>query len=460
MALVLLNAVVRFLFIGLNELAHDEPFTVFQAHRSLTALWEMLRSENNPPLYFLLIKCWLPVAGHDAAWLRLPSAMASALTVWPLFLTAARMGNMRIGWTAALLFTFSSFEQGFAHEVRAYSLLQLLGAATIWQVVRHALGAAHQATIGARTIGWAILLNIMLVYTHFFGWLIIGIQALAVLLLPSLHPARRMFLKVFLATCLSYLPYGLIFLERATSSIGQGTWLTVPEPEEMYNMVWRFSNAPVTAVVFLGVAVLTVARSRTRSDGYMLGLIWGLLPLPLLFLVSQWVPVFLDRYLSFAAPGFFMLVSFALNNAFSWTWARIALPMAGILGMAITFSPDRPSEYQPSLVVAVSQTMAKQDGQVLIVPHWYKYTYAWHTDPELFEEPEELDKDLARIGILPLADRSQLSIDPGVRSTVVLVDAGAALVGLEEVEKDLRGSYPEEDRIEAGRNVVITRFRR
>ena len=57
-ALIAFNLVLKLLWLDVNELAHDEPFTVYWSQQPLAAFGEMLRTENNPPLYFLLIKAW------------------------------------------------------------------------------------------------------------------------------------------------------------------------------------------------------------------------------------------------------------------------------------------------------------------------------------------------------------------------------------------------------------------
>ncbi|MCB9171246.1 MAG: glycosyltransferase family 39 protein, partial [Flavobacteriales bacterium] len=188
--LVALAVVVRSLFAGTAELSNDEPFTVFQAHRDLGHLWAMFRNENNPPLFFLLIKWWIPVAGNDVALLRLPSVLASALTVWPLYLIGRRLGGWVLGWTTALLFICSNYHQQLGHEVRAYTLFALLATMGMWQLVRHAPredGSAPERPAWT----WLALFNILMVYTHFFGWLMIGVQGACALTVPALRGARR-----------------------------------------------------------------------------------------------------------------------------------------------------------------------------------------------------------------------------------------------------------------------------
>ena len=111
--LIIANAVIKLLWLGNNELAHDEPFTVYWSQRPLSELWEMLRTENNPPLYFLLIKLWSTFTPFEAAWLRVPSAIFSALAVWPLFLLGRALGGIRVAVVASLIFTFCNYHYGY-----------------------------------------------------------------------------------------------------------------------------------------------------------------------------------------------------------------------------------------------------------------------------------------------------------------------------------------------------------
>src|SRR6185295_8921665 len=91
--LLLLNLALKLSWLGVNELAGDEPFTVHWSQQPFGVMLNMLREENNPPLYFLLIKWWSAIAPFEPAWLRVPSAVFSALTVWPLFLLTRRLSG-------------------------------------------------------------------------------------------------------------------------------------------------------------------------------------------------------------------------------------------------------------------------------------------------------------------------------------------------------------------------------
>ncbi|MFN9327622.1 MAG: hypothetical protein ACK6A5_19805, partial [Flavobacteriales bacterium] len=76
---MLLNLALKLAWLGVNELAHDEPFTVFWSQATWERLGTRFRSENNPPLEFLLITAWRALVPFEAAWRRFPAAVCSAV---------------------------------------------------------------------------------------------------------------------------------------------------------------------------------------------------------------------------------------------------------------------------------------------------------------------------------------------------------------------------------------------
>jgi len=366
-ALIAFNLAVKLLWLGANDLAHDEPFTVYWSQRPLAEFKEMLFAENNPPLHFLITRWWSQLVPFEAAWLRVPSAIFSALAVWPLYLIGRKLGGERTALITALLFSLSNYHYGYAHEVRAYALFTLLACWSAWLVVRR---------MGDIQVGWLPLLqlalvNTVMVYTHYFGWLMMGVQGLFILLAPGLRPWRGAFAVGTLITAALFGPMLLVFLKRAGESLGQGTWLTYPVPEELYNMVWKWSNAPVVAAASIILIVAGIAR-RQRGDAAMrLAIIWGLVPLIGLFMLSQFKPMFLDRYLVFSAPGFALLVALCIQESRLPQLAANLTGAALVVAMAVTFSPWKKGLYQPSRVAAQVDAWCASDCHVEVVPPWY-----------------------------------------------------------------------------------------
>lgn len=455
--LLVLGALLKFTGLGAHGLSGDEPFTVYWAQRPLGELFAMLRTENNPPLYFLLMHAWSTCVPLDEAWLRVPSALFSVLTVWPLYLLARR-GGRTTAVTAGLLFTLSQHHYAFAHEVRAYALLVLACVWSTWLLVR-------AAEPGRRPSAWAWLAvaELLLTWTHFFGWLMVGLQVLFVVLVPGLRPARRALGRAVALTALTHVPYAAVLFGRASSSIVHGTWLEAPGWEEPYNMLMRWSNAPVVAVCFLAVVVLALMRRPAGPTGpgpMRMALLWCGVPLVGMFLVSFAVPVYLDRYLLFASIGWYLLVAQAVAGLLPQAKGRRLLAGAAVAGMAASFAPWRPPSTDPGGVVRQVEAWRRGRTAVIVQPGWYGITYAWYLDRRLFRERTPIDQLLRARDVFPLASPDQLQPDPAW-DTVVLVDAWAGLTDPEgRTERTVRSRWSFVDEVEADRKVRLLRFHR
>lgn len=448
--------VLRLAWLGVNELAHDEPFTVFWSQRPWPELWAMFRTENNPPLYFLLTKAWSAATPFTAAWLRVPSALFGALAVWPLFLLARHFGGRAAAALTCILFICSNYHQGFAHEVRAYSLFTLLTTTGLWLLVR----ATQRPGQEVRSMLHLSMLNVVLVYTHFLGWLVVGLQGSLVLLLPTMRPLRRGFLFGAGITLAWFLPYGLIFLERMTHSVGHGTWLTPPVPEELYNMLWRWSNAPVLTVAFLALIAAGLWKDRLRSAGLRLALTWALVPLLGMFAVSFAVPMFLDRYLVYAAPGYALLVGLSVEALFRNERARTGTIAALGLGMAATFTPWKDNGLHPSRVVRVEREQCAGTCAVEVLPRWYWLTHLAAQDLRSLQRPTRQHPAYADGSHRSFEADLPLAPTDTVPATLV-IDAGSHFVDPERRwYARLRAAYPKVDSVEADRKVWVYRFSR
>lgn len=385
--LFVLCLLLRLLWLAVPPLAHDEPFTVYWAMQPLHRLMAMFASENNPPLHFLLMHAWVRVAPESTFWLRFPSAVMSALCVLPLYLLGLSLAGRRVAGTVALFFAASALHQAFAMEARAYALLTLLTITAFWCLRRAALGG-RWATVQLAAV------CILLVYTHFMAWPVLALILALVWLSPAWRPAAWALYRALAATAIAFVPYAGIFLARAGTSIAQGTWLVAPDLEEPYNMLWRWSNAPVAVVAFLLAIAWAAWRRREMRATMVMPALWAFVPLIGLFVLSFAVPLYLDRYLLFAAPGYLLLVALAAEAMLSAGRWRL-VPHAVAVGlMASTFRPYPAQLPQPGQVAtAVQQARLAHPGlPVYVSPHWYRLTYLWHTDRQQFKDllPEEV----------------------------------------------------------------------
>lgn len=461
-ALLILNLSLKLCWTGVNELAGDEPFTVYWAQRSLSELFGMLRTESNPPLYFLIMHGWSQLVPLDPGWLRVPSAVFSTLTVWPLFLLGNRLGGRAVGLTAALLFSFSQHSYAFAHEVRAYSLLVLACTWGVWQLLRLASDAHRHPSQRSASIIWLVLANVLATWAHYFGWLMVGLELVLVFSVPLLRAVRVKMLVAAALAAVCSVPLLGILLSQAGVSLGQGTWVDVPGWDEPYNMVMRWSNAPVVAVIFLALIVLAmiIARGRMRRMYTTIPLLWCSLPLIGMFLISFLFPIYLDRYLLFASIGFYILTAQAavsLTLGKTWGWL---LPTGCVVAMVVTFSPWRNNGLHPSQVIAQVEKWKAGSTVVIIQPAWYDLTYAWASDPALFQgAAAPVEMALRARDQFPITGMEFPLMDSTI-STVIHIDAWASLTDPgHDVLNRLRARFIQVDSVEADKKVMVRRFR-
>ena len=449
--LFLLNLLLKGISVDVADLAHDEPFTVFYSQQSIPEIFEMLKTENNPPLYFLLLHVFIKLFGIGTFTVRFPALIFSSLTASFIYLLGERGSGRRTGVIAALLFTFSNYHFGFAQEARVYALFGLLSTMSMYFF----LGMVNAPRKSGAFIGLCIV-NVLLPYAHFFGWLVIGIQA-TLMLFKNIRTGTLLKFGISVGVAaLCYLPYLPIFLDRTSISVSDGTWLSAPSMEEPYNMIWRWSNEPVVAVLFLAFifVVFTWNTILMRKGGYYvrpvesISLLWFVVPFVLMFLISCKVPIFLDRYLVFVSIGFYLMLALCFERVWIRKWSGWVLSSAAVLAMLVTFNLYPLERERPRDIAQEARKLHNRNSLVLISPEWYGYNFAYHYDIETFIDYKNFNARLQDDGVLLLRDVEQIP-DLRDRKTVIYIDAWAELVDPElSVITALRKEFPNEERID------------
>lgn len=163
--------------------------------------------ESHPPLFYLLMRGWLSLAGGtDRAALLLPVLFGIALV--PVMLIAGRqLYSARAGLIAAALTAIIPTLAEYSAEVRPYSLLPLLVVLSCWVLV-----VALKRTSLMLWSAYAVS-AITLVYTHNWTWVIIAGQlAATATVIVRADRRRRSELMVrsgaaFILIGLAYLPW-------------------------------------------------------------------------------------------------------------------------------------------------------------------------------------------------------------------------------------------------------------
>jgi hypothetical protein len=192
----------------------DEIFSLLCARDNLSHLFESVRADVvHPPLSYLLLWLWVKIGGESMLWLRLLPFLLSILALplaWMVFRQLRLSAPARI--IALALLAINDYQVFHARYVRMYALFFLLSLASVILFNLLLERASNKRVIALTAV------NLLLVYTQYFGWMVIGIEALHLLLMD------RRKLKPFLlgtaAIAFLFAPWAYVATQAAIAKGG------------------------------------------------------------------------------------------------------------------------------------------------------------------------------------------------------------------------------------------------
>src|SRR5690606_3422178 len=131
--ITLVGGFLRVLLLGAKGMWLDETFSVWLANQTLGEMMQsIVRIDQHPPLYYLLLHGWAALTGDTAYYARLLSALIGTATIPVVYLIGKRIAGVAVGVGASLLFALSTFNIYYAQEARMYTLLTFNAAVAIY----------------------------------------------------------------------------------------------------------------------------------------------------------------------------------------------------------------------------------------------------------------------------------------------------------------------------------------
>jgi len=300
---VVFGVTLRAWRLGSQSLWFDEGYTAWVVSLPPAKVVEAIRVDTAPPLYYLLLRQWVAVAGRSEVAMRLPSAVCAVAALGVMAAVVRRLFRDRWARAAAVaLVACSSMQVAYAHEVRFYALMSLVGAIDLYVAIvacereRTAIG-----WLAVAAVAWAVSLwlnNIMAVY--------LGCLGVAWLVLPGDRRVGRRLLDVAGVAVLAGLAFSpwVPALAAQARAIGANFWCQPPTGSDLIDMVERVAGVNEAGEAVGGVAVLALAGAavataagvgRQRRLAAALAA-FGLLPLLVTFVYSRHrTSIFMDR---------------------------------------------------------------------------------------------------------------------------------------------------------------------
>lgn len=314
-----------------ESLWRDEAFSALMAGHNPLQIVALTAGDSTPFLFYELLHFWTLIFGNSEIAMRSLTALFFLATAGVMYLIGRRQSRETGLWLGALALS-QPLLLYYGFEVRAYSLLALLTALTIYFYLsqRKVLLAVSAAA---------------LLYTHLFGVWVVGVIFLWSIIKKSLS-------LPLIAAGVAYLPWipNYVTLSHLIQS-----FLPPPDLPDLFSKLGLIgSPVLLTTVPYLK----KVARDK---NFWLYVALWGT-PIIGTFVISQFKPFFLERYLIVAVPAELMLVGLIVGEKFS----RLMLGAALAAQIAVSWVTWSTPHKQPFRELAAAVKSQVRPGDLIL----------------------------------------------------------------------------------------------
>jgi uncharacterized membrane protein len=450
--LVILNIVVKSIYVGTNNLDVDEPFSIYMAQSDITDLLKTFQTENNPPFFYLILHFWVKLFGISALSVRFLPMLFSSFAVIFIYLIGNKFYGKTVAICASLLYTFSNLNILEAHDTRAYSLFVLLSSISMYQYLKMIYASKKRKHIIILTIT-----NIILVFSHFFGLFVVLLQIAYILLIPGIRPGNVKKYSISLVIfAISYMPYFAFIFQRMINSTIEGRPFETTTLSNILSGVWSFSNYDnILLFLFLGILTayyIALILTKTKpSDSEWIIVGWFIILYTIMQIISVKIGITTPKYLIYMTPGFYLAVSITifqlfnnskLNSFFSRRMNPNILKFAGYLVMAvcilkmITSSDLKGSNYYGSAEAVSIVKQHKSDSTfVFLAPAWISLNFSYYYNQTYFKDYKNLEARLIEENIYRLNSENDLDT-LNIKAASDAIFIGGQANGLDFIDPD------------------------
>ncbi len=284
----------------------DEIFGVHAAEMPLPNLiWFAAQDLIHPPLFYVLLKIWIAVFSESLFSLRFFPVFFSTLAVVPFILLCRQLKlSFAVIAIALTFFAANGSLIKYAQEVRMYSLFLCVGLFSMWLFARF--------LNSGKGFFLLIIVNVLVVYSHYFGWLIVASEVLAALILA--REKLKQIVLMLITVALSFAPWIRLVWQAAqiNSDVGQNIgWMTKPNFTAVFRFVFDLSepvyfeqsntdSPPIFLITVPIIAAAVIAfgfyfadwknRNAIERRDFLLLIVFTLVPISIAFIASRVSP--------------------------------------------------------------------------------------------------------------------------------------------------------------------------
>jgi 4-amino-4-deoxy-L-arabinose transferase-like glycosyltransferase len=342
----------------------DEIFSIWVASNSWRELAALVVEDVvHPPLFYILLKLWVIAFGDSLLSVKLFPVLISVAAIVPFFMLCRELRLKGAAFNLALvLMAVNEYLITYSQDLRMYSLVMLMTVTSLWLFARFFNSPSHST----RLLAALFAANLLLVYTHYYGWLVIAIEFFFLLLWGRKNLLSFSIALAFLIAC--FIPWVYLVSHASIKKGGLVANLGWNSRPTFGDLIWFYQilngplsyrlkvfGTPLVRILF-GFPVLAWAwqvykqrRENNNSESSVFSwlALLSFLPALIAFAASHLLTqsVWGLRFLIICVPPYLLLVSIAALRL-QTRWLRtvttsLIISWAAVCGLAQLNNRDK-----------------------------------------------------------------------------------------------------------------------
>lgn len=314
--------------IGSESIWYDEAISIKIASSDIVDIFTGESKDlGNPPLYSILLFCWMRIFGNSEIALRSLSALFGVLCLIPLYKLGRLVLTEATALFAALILAVSPLHVYFSQEARAYTLVTFLCLMSVFFFVKYIKQNRLSALIGY------IAATSLSMSSHYFAFFVVAAQCVCLIVYRQRHKSSST--KLLIAQVISGLLFlglcGQVLISQIAlrGNLGRyaGTWFKHFLYTPIYysvgkTLIWKDSPIlliaiviPVIAIVFGSAFLIGIAGLRKNRELLCLLGLWLILPILIPVGISIFLfPFYSGKYSIMASPAYYLIMGAGISS--------------------------------------------------------------------------------------------------------------------------------------------------
>lgn len=305
--ILLIGITLRFYKLGSHDLWYDEILSVEYSNHL-----DRLASDQNPPLYYIIIRLWNKFFKGNEFLLRFPSFIFGILSIIFIYKLGKFLLGFWCGIFSSFIFSISPIHIWYSQEARGYALSIFLIIMMFYLFLM-----SLEKDKNYLWAGFTVLATLG-IYTSYFVLLFLLTGTLIMFFKEHRRFIRKWLISSFFIVIL-FSPQVLSFL-RDIMVVKNNFWLPKPFLGSFLITLENFTlgyNAAsmdysISILLYLFLFFLGVLYAERRRITILLSFLF--LPVVVTFVISHWIPIYIDRQLILFSPFYYIIVAAGLNS--------------------------------------------------------------------------------------------------------------------------------------------------